>query len=729
MRDRRLVPTFEHWAAISTHYRRPRATSRTPGCSRWLRKLGLFSRWVAVMADGALLRKAAGHLYARKLAPALHTWKARAQSDDDPERMALGAKLWSKLAQRRGVAQWVRRARLRRSARGAPELAAQPERRDARVVVVLRVTREDEAPGGHGDDPLAARRARSRQAAVAPQRHLPSPRRVAGAAGGAAARLHLPPRVARLGGRLPGSSASAKAEKLVRLYIVGRGIGWAFQRWVPRFRAYAARKIAERFRPRGGQRYFLQLWQLNARQLKMVHAAIEHHRTQGRAGAWRTWVAAASEKRTDKLRRAARHLMHRSKAMALNKMKALFGEQSERKQKLRGALGKLKRSKKTAGWNTWSEMAKERREALQLMKRGVSYLRNRRLAGAFLRLRNNISNDGAMSRGLRHMLHRGLSRGWSAWCAHCVEARRKHESARRGLSHLVNRKLSAGWLTWRAAATQRREALQLMRKGLSFMVNRKRAVGFSWRSSFDAATRQASNADRRYNAKKKALRHLLHRGLSRGWVAWHARWQVLAAKRASARRGLSHLVNRKLSAGWNTWSEMAAERHELKRRMRKGLSMLVNRKLAIGFIRLQQKAPVDSLGRGVRHFMHRGLSRGWRAWHAQSQAMARKRASARRGLSHMVNRKLSAGWNTWSEITAVRRELMQRLRKGLSFMVNRQLAKDSFRCARRHPAHQPCVAVCCTLCTVACLVGGRRGTLSGRCSRRSVELRVAAWAT
>ena len=61
------------------------------------------------------------------------------------------------------------------------------------------------------------------------------------------------------------SAASAKAEELVRLYIVGRGIGWAFQRWVPRFRAGVARKLAKHFRPRGGQRYFLQLWQQNAR--------------------------------------------------------------------------------------------------------------------------------------------------------------------------------------------------------------------------------------------------------------------------------------------------------------------------------------------------------------------------------------------------------------------------------------------------------------------------------
>ena len=60
----------------------------------------------------------------------------------------------------------------------------------------------------------------------------------------------------------------------------------------------------------------------------------------------------------------------------------------------------------------------------------------------------------------------------------------------------------------------------------------------------------------------RALLHLMHRGLSRGWVGWHSQWLEARRKLASMSKSLMHLMNRQLSAGWNSWLAMANERRQ-----------------------------------------------------------------------------------------------------------------------------------------------------------------------
>ena len=60
----------------------------------------------------------------------------------------------------------------------------------------------------------------------------------------------------------------------------------------------------------------------------------------------------------------------------------------------------------------------------------------------------------------------------------------------------------------------------------------------------------------------RALLHLMHRGLSRGWVGWQTQWLEARRKLASMSKSLLHLMNRQLSAGWNSWLEMANERRQ-----------------------------------------------------------------------------------------------------------------------------------------------------------------------
>ena len=68
-----------------------------------------------------------------------------------------------------------------------------------------------------------------------------------------------------------------------------------------------------------------------------------------------------------------------------------------------------------------------------------------------------------------------------------------------------------------------------MRRGLKFMVHRKLAPALrSWLAALAPSDKQDSMT--------KALRHLLHRGLSRGWVGWHAHWREAVRERERARQ-------------------------------------------------------------------------------------------------------------------------------------------------------------------------------------------------
>jgi len=227
-------------------------------------------------------------------------------------------------------------------------------------------------------------------------------------------------------------------------------------------------------------------------------------------------------------------------------------------------------------------VASERRKAMELIQRCLSFLKNRK-----------------------------LSAGWNSWLASAAEQRKAVAvltSARRGLLHLMHGKLTAGWNSWVAMAAERRKALGLLQSCLSFLKNRKLAPAFmSWLAALESE--ESARIAR-------AVRHLMHRELSLGWVSWHAQWQEVVRKRSSASRGLLHLIHGKLSAGWLSWAAMAAE----------------------------QRDAID------------------------------RQASTRSVLLHLANRKLSFGWNSWVAMAAARRRPLELVRRGLGFLVNRKLA-------------------------------------------------------
>ena len=87
----------------------------------------------------------------------------------------------------------------------------------------------------------------------------------------------------------------------------------------------------------------------------------------------------------------------------------------------RGLLHMMNR-KLSAGWLSWAAMAAEQRDA--------------------------IDRQASTRSVLLHLANRKLSFGWNSWVAMAAARRRPLELVRRGLGFLVNRKLALAFMSW-----------------------------------------------------------------------------------------------------------------------------------------------------------------------------------------------------------------------------------------------------------------------------------------
>ena len=70
------------------------------------------------------------------------------------------------------------------------------------------------------------------------------------------------------------------------------------------------------------------------------------------------------------------------------------------------------------GFGAWVEMAVERAEFMQKLRKGLSRMVNRKLAVGFSGWASVAHGNAAMNKGLLHMLNRELSRGLRCWHAY-----------------------------------------------------------------------------------------------------------------------------------------------------------------------------------------------------------------------------------------------------------------------------------------------------------------------
>ena len=128
-----------------------------------------------------------------------------------------------------------------------------------------------------------------------------------------------------------------------------------------------------------------------------------------------------------------------------------------------------------------------------------------------------------MAKGLGHLIHREQSKGFRAW----QELVAERASMAKGLGHMLHREQSKGWRAWLGMIEDRAAAMELMQRSVGYMLNRKLASALaSWQAYLQGAFSDDPMA--------KALRHMMNRELSRGWVRWFALWVTQLCNSASS---------------------------------------------------------------------------------------------------------------------------------------------------------------------------------------------------
>merc|ERR1719453_1456454 len=105
-------------------------------------------------------------------------------------------------------------------------------------------------------------------------------------------------------------------------------------------------------------------------------------------------------------------------------------------------------------------MALERASFMQKLRKGLSYMVNRKVAVGFGSWRASLAgrpSDDPMAKALSYFLNRNLARGWEGWQALYEEKRRKMESMRKSMGHMLNRQLSRGHGAWLQMVLERAE--------------------------------------------------------------------------------------------------------------------------------------------------------------------------------------------------------------------------------------------------------------------------------
>ena len=116
------------------------------------------------------------------------------------------------------------------------------------------------------------------------------------------------------------------------------------------------------------------------------------------------------------------------------------------------------------------------------------------------------------------------------------------------------------------------------------------------------------------------------------------------------RTGLRHFLNRGLRRGFSAWLEMATMRAKFLQKLGKGLRRMTTRKLALGINAWRAAiAPRDDpRSKALLYFMTREIVRGWTVWNKAWLELKAKRESVRKSQGHLLQRGLSRGWGAWS---------------------------------------------------------------------------------
>ena len=441
--------------------------------------------------------------------------------------------------------------------------------------------------------------------------------------------------------------------------------------------------IIKRELERGMSAWYLTYAALKAKRDSM-RKSLGHMLNHGLSRGWGAWIEMAIERaeflrKLRDLRQGLRRMTNRKLALGWNAWYSTWEEGARKRYVQQRGLGHTASHGLSREWRSWVKMASEHAEIIRKLRKGLSFMINRKMALGFAGWLSTIGHkqmreaqQGHMTKAALHLMNRELSRGWTTWYTTWEALKAKCETTRKSLIHMLNRGLSRGWGAWLEMAIERADVLRTLRKGLSWMTIRELVLSFrEWRSAIAP----------RDDPMSKALGYLMSRKLALGWTTWHSTWEEGAYRRSVLHRGVGHIVSRGLSRGWSAWAALASERAEIIRKLHKGLSFLINRKMALGFVgwlsaighKQMREAQQGHMTRALLHLMNRELSRGWTTWYTTCEALKGNRETTRKSLGHMLNRGLSRGWGVWLEMAIERADIFRTLRKGLGRTTNHKL--------------------------------------------------------
>ena len=320
------------------------------------------------------------------------------------------------------------------------------------------------------------------------------------------------------------------------------------------------------------------------RRLRRAAASVRHSK---RRAAFNSWVCLGLEAETARTRlaTAARRFSAEGRAMgrALNAWK---GRRPEWRLLRKGAAA-LRQNAAYRAVRKWAAVlhsVARLRVALRRLRHRALGRALRSWTGSLTHLRSLAYTTPAPRRALSRLAHRPLSRAFHQW----VVVQATAYGLARAVSHLIHRGLSRGWHSWDSYCADR----QLMAYGLSSLRDASLRRGLNtWCAWYDTATRRRARmagcvraltsrlqaalntwvAFRRPGRAEHALRHLMRRGLSRGWRSWRWWWAARTAALRGLRRAVAALRNRGLRRGMLTWDAYALARAEALRTLRAGV--------------------------------------------------------------------------------------------------------------------------------------------------------------
>ena len=214
--------------------------------------------------------------------------------------------------------------------------------------------------------------------------------------------------------------------------------------------------IIKRELERGMSAWYLTYAALKAKRDSM-RKSLGHMLNHGLSRGWGAWIEMAIERaeflrKLRDLRQGLRRMTNRKLALGWNAWYSTWEEGARKRYVQQRGLGHTASHGLSREWRSWVKMASEHAEIIRKLRKGLSFMINRKMALGFAGWLSAIGHkqmreaqQGNMTKAALHLMNRELSRGWTTWYTTWEDLQAKRETMRKSLGHMLNRGLSRGW--------------------------------------------------------------------------------------------------------------------------------------------------------------------------------------------------------------------------------------------------------------------------------------------